>query len=194
MHFTSPWNSSFSFSGIRSCPITCRVRKKTGREKITCKENKKYYINNRPLQEKSQMHEPSAIWEVSKSQSSCILKQMGRTESPTFTTAQPHPASGYACIFTLWLAAETSMLTLCSVLTLQVHRHPDLLLGVAGPREARREVFSPQAFPNPEMVCTLLPSYGWNPTRLAADWVAFHKLKAAILTAKLESCWRPSVP
>lgn len=28
MHFTSPWNSSFSFSGIRSCPIACKKSKK----------------------------------------------------------------------------------------------------------------------------------------------------------------------
>ena len=125
-----------------------------GNKKITCRENSKYDVNNRSLQEKPLTHEPQAIWEKfpSHDQVVCLLHSAINTENrePKLHSCTTPPSFWlrlYGGIFTLWVAVEISTPTLRSVLALQQHQHSDLLLGgcrIKGSKE--RSFFSPNLF------------------------------------------------
>lgn len=100
MHFTSPWNSSFSFSGIRSCPIACKKsKKKKSRKQLAEKNPIKHGIHNRSLQAKPLSHEPHSMLEKfpSPDEVACLgILHSGRAETKAQHCTTP-PASGCTC-------------------------------------------------------------------------------------------------
>lgn len=98
MHFTSPWNSSFS--GVRSRPITCKQSKKEDEKwENKCRENSKYYTTNKSSQDKPLAHEPHNIQKFpSHNQAVCLLHSALYRErrEPKLQSCTTLPTSEYA--------------------------------------------------------------------------------------------------
>lgn len=151
MHFTSPWNSSFSFSGIRSCPIACKTRvRKKGIKKLTCRKSPSNMalITNLYRQSSCHMnHTPSwrnfhAMMKLP-ALAFCIQGEL----RPKLSTAQPLQLQAALAQggFTLNSSRNLNSSSAFSA-HLASSINTELLLGHVRAREARRVVFF-QPFP-----------------------------------------------
>lgn len=126
MHFTSPWNSSFSFSGIRSCPIACKKKEENQENNLQEKKSLNTALTTvftGKILDTWCTHHPG---EVSKPWWSCLPWHSVFRGSWDQSSSAAQPSSFWLHLhrgFSFWIAAEISMPALHSVLTLHQHQH-----------------------------------------------------------------------
>lgn len=121
-----------------------------GNKKITCRENSKIDINNRSLQEKPLTHEPHAIQEKFPSHDPvAFCNKHGELRAQASQLHNPAQILAMLVQEDFYSLTSSGNLNANSAFSAHLETAPTLRIsswGGVGPREARREVSSPNLF------------------------------------------------